>query len=79
MGKYRRIKIEDIKDGLLKMILFTNLDDVKIDGKQYTTIPVLKLTIEKGFKMENLNKSQREILDLLQKEAEIKNFQIKIS
>ena len=34
----------DIKDGLLKMILFTNLEDVKIDGEKFTPIPILKLT-----------------------------------
>ncbi len=71
--------LEDIKDGLLKMILFTNLEDIKVDNQKYMPVPALKLTTEKGFKMENLNKSQREILDLLQKEAEINNFQIKIS
>ena len=70
--------IEDIKDGLLKMILFKNLKDVKIDDKKYIPIPVLKLTVEKGFKIENLNKSQKEILKVLQKEAKINGFEIKI-
>ena len=70
--------LEDIKDGLLKMILFTNLHNVKIDNRKYTPIPTLKLTIEKGFKVESLNKSQREILNLLQKEAKINKFKIRI-
>jgi len=68
--------LEDIKDGLLKMILFTNLEGVKIDGKGYTPVPTLKLTMEKRFKVENLNESQNEILILLQKEAKLNNFQI---
>src|SRR3989344_2578133 len=34
----------DIKDGLLKMILFTNLEEVKINNKKVPHIPVLKLT-----------------------------------
>lgn len=36
--------LSDIKDGLLKMILFTNLDNVFVDGTSYKPIPVLKLT-----------------------------------
>ena len=34
----------DIKDGLLKMILYTNLENVLIAGKEYYHVPVLKLT-----------------------------------
>jgi len=41
--------LEDIKDGLFKMILFTNLEDVKIDNKDYSSVAVLKLTIENHF------------------------------
>lgn len=37
----------DIKDGLLKMILYTNLKEVKIDGVEYKPIPVIKLTSSK--------------------------------
>jgi len=69
----------DIKDGLLKMILFTNLEDIKTDNKRYTPIPILKLTTEKKFRIENISKSQKEILNLLRKEAEINNFKISIS
>jgi len=72
--------LEDIKDGLLKMILFTNLENVKIDNLKYTPIPTLKLTgIERKFKMESLNKSQKDILKLLQKEAKINKFELIIS
>ena len=34
----------DIKDGLLKMILFTNLEDVRIRNRRLNPIPILKLT-----------------------------------
>jgi hypothetical protein len=71
--------LEDIKDGLLKMILFTNLKGVKINSEKCTSIPILKLTTEKGFKIENLNKSQMEILKLLEKEAQINGFKIEIN
>jgi hypothetical protein len=69
--------LEDIKDGLLKMILFTNLEDVKIDSKKYNPVAVLKLTVENHFDFKNLSKTQREILELLNKEAKINGFLIK--
>lgn len=39
--------VGDIKDGLLKMILYTNLKDVFINGNEYFAKPVLKLTSTK--------------------------------
>ena len=39
--------IGDIKDGLLKMILYSNLKEVIIDNKKYQPIPVIKLTSTK--------------------------------
>lgn len=71
--------LEDIKDGLLKMILFTNLEDVRINNKRYTPTSILKLTTEKGFKVEYLNKNQKEILNLLRTEAKSNKFKISIS
>jgi len=68
--------LEDIKDGLLKMILFTNLENVKADGKNYKPIAVLKLTVENHFNENQLSYSQKEILKLLREEAKINNFQI---
>lgn len=37
----------DIKDGLLKMILYCNLTDTKVDGKKISCEPVLELTSAK--------------------------------
>jgi len=37
----------DIKDGLIKMILYSNLEDVHANGKSVTVQPVLKLTSTK--------------------------------
>ena len=68
--------INDIKDGLLKMILFTNLEDVKINGKIYNPIPILKLTTSEKFKLSRLNEQQKKILKLLKKEAQINKFKI---
>jgi len=55
--------LEDIKDGLLKMILFTNLEDVKIDGKNYSPVAVLKLTIENHFRKSDLSDQQKRSLN----------------
>lgn len=37
----------DIKDGLLKLILYTNLEEVEVNEKGLNVVPVLKLTSEK--------------------------------
>lgn len=42
--KRRLPGLDDIKDALLKMVLFTNLSHVIADGKQYTPFPVVGLT-----------------------------------
>ena len=37
-------KLNDIKDALLKMVLFTNLTNVTVDGKEYSPFPIVGLT-----------------------------------
>lgn len=69
----------DIKDGLIKMILFTNLENVKMNGQKYNPIPVLKLTTCGKFDEESLSKSKRQLFKLLKKEAEYNGFRIKIN
>lgn len=71
--------LEDIKDGLVKMILFTNLKEVRIGNLDYTHIPLLKLTSDIKFSRGALRKSQIDNLRLLKKEAEENNFQVLIS
>ena len=66
----------DIKDGLLKMILFTNLKEVKIGKREYKPVAVLKLTSDLRFKKEKLRKSHLEALELLKKEADRNHFQV---
>ncbi len=39
--------IGNIKDALLKMILYTNLKELKVNGIEYNPVPVLKLTSAK--------------------------------
>src|SRR3990167_8104961 len=66
----------DIKDGLLKMILFTNLEDVKVDNQKFKPVPILKLTTIDNFKLESINKSQKDMLEVLKKEEKTNNFRI---
>ena len=66
----------DIKDGLLKMILFTNLEEVKINDKNVNSIPILKLTTGNNFYIQKINKLQKQVLIYLKKEAQFNNFKI---
>lgn len=84
--------VSDIKDGLLKMILYTNLEGVFINNEKYTPIPVIKLTstkltsgivsnndfdkIEEFITRHNFSKNQRKILEKLFDEAEENNFSV---
>ena len=66
--------LNDIKDGLLRMILLTNLENAKINDKQYNPVPILKLTTRSMAKIESLSSEEKKNLDLLRKEAETNGF-----
>ncbi|MEO0021606.1 MAG: hypothetical protein ABIK48_05470 [candidate division WOR-3 bacterium] len=68
--------IDDIKDGLLKMILLVNLKNVRIGDQKYLPSPMLKLTSGCQFKPQALKPHQRDILKLLKQEAQSNNFSI---
>lgn len=70
---------EDIKDGLLKMVLFTNLENVIIGRNEYKPIPVLKLTTGDKFDLSLVNETQKELLEILGSEAIKNGFRIKIN
>lgn len=57
--------VSDIKDGLLKMVLYSNLKVVKINDKKYETKPVLKLTSQKLKGSINTNTDEVEIEDFI--------------
>jgi len=80
-GKHSKTKplpsLEDIKDGLLKMILYTNLNNVVVNGKNFNPVAVLKLTSSR-FEENLLNDKQKEILNLLREEAKINNFELRV-
>lgn len=69
----------DIKEGLLKMLLFCNLENVLIDNKQYQPVPVLKLTAREIFQIDKLSRKQRDRFDLLREEANSNKFKIDVS
>ncbi|MEW6701572.1 MAG: hypothetical protein AB1298_02530 [Bacteroidota bacterium] len=84
--------IGDIKDGLLKMVLYCNITDVKIDDTDFTPKPVLKLTstnisgkissqrttseIEEFKSSAGFNENNVEIIDRLFAEAKANNFEV---
>ncbi len=84
--------VGDIKDGLLKMVLYCNLTDVKVNDSEYTPKPVLKLTSTnitgkitsqsstseiKGFKSTaGFNENNVEVIDGLFTEAITNNFEV---
>lgn len=86
--------ISDIKDGLLKMILYSNLSSLYLNDKLYNSIPVLSLTsnllkgrilltdrgneIKKFIKENELNKKQVALIDILFQEANYNKFLIEI-
>jgi len=71
--------LEDIKDGLLKMVIFCNLKAVSFDGKRLTPKAVLKLTSTGGFDASELPESQKKILATLKAEAEENNFNLLVN
>jgi hypothetical protein len=85
----------DIIDGVVKMILFSNLTDTKANGRKVKCTAVLELTsfeiegdidsnstensVERFFKNNGFSKSRTEFLTKLFKEAKTNNFTIKIN
>ena len=71
--------LEDIKDGLMKMILFTNLKEVVLNGKKYCHKSVLKLTSEIGIKVGRLSDKDIDVLRTLNEESNFNGFEVTIN
>ncbi len=84
--------INDIKDGLLKMILYTNLKDVSIEGENYQAVPILKLTSSRitSSNTENINSflaknaevltpTQKRTMNMLFEESQANDFAVIIT
>ncbi len=70
-------KEADIKDGLLKMTLLSNLKQATIDNRQYRPVPILKLTTTR--RQPSLNDKERDVLEKLKREAAVNGFRIRIN
>ncbi len=86
--------VGDIKDGLLKMMLYTNLENVSIESEIFVKIPVLRLTsgniigdvssqseiIEQEifFRQNSFNRRQKEFIQELFIEAKENNFLVSL-
>lgn len=84
----------DIKDGLIKMILYTNLKKVKINNRLYKAIPMIKLTstklvssisssdelneIQHFITKQNFSTRQENMIKVLFKEAKNNNFLVQL-
>ncbi len=76
----------DIKDGLIKMILLTNISRLYLNGKQVKFKPVLKLTSDRLSKnqanvnslLPKLRKRARNFFEKLIEEARLNNFDIRL-
>jgi len=87
--------ISDIKDGLIKMILFTNLKEISVNNKELICKPILQLTstklkssitsksskseIEDFIKTNKLTTKHQQLLDDLLIESKNNNFTIIIN
>lgn len=67
---------DDIKDGLIKMVLFTNLDEVLVEEKLYQPKPILRLTSSVRNDQQYLNNTDTQ--NLLE-EAKNNNFSVLFS
>lgn len=71
--------IDDIKDGLLKMVLFCNLENITFDGKNFIASPILKFTSSRLRSLNTLSQTQKELLKLLLMEAKANKFNLMLN
>jgi len=67
----------DIKDGLLKMILYTNLKNLKINDRKFQHCAILKLTTSQSFDSDRVKKL--DFLGKIQIESKQNNFSVTIN
>jgi hypothetical protein len=68
--------ISDIKDGLIKMCLFTNLQDVVMEEERFEHKAALRLTTSHPVPESMLSARNKRLLELLRIEAEVNKFEI---
>jgi len=70
-SKSKLPSLNDIKDGLIKMMLYSNLRKIKTNSEECEVKPILKLTTAKSGE---LTSRQLNILNLLKEEAALNGF-----
>jgi hypothetical protein len=82
-GKHTRSEmlpsVEDIKDGLIKMLLFSNLESAQVRTTGYRVMPILKLTGGRKFSVAGLSQAQRQMLAKLKQEGQFNGFAVLIN
>ncbi len=68
--------VGDIKDALLKMVLFTNLQEVTSGDMILNPFAAVKLSVAGGFAISKLSKAQERTFSLLTKEADENGFKV---
>lgn len=68
--------LKDIKDGLLKMVIFSNLSDVKLNNREFEYRAVLNLYNNKN---KQPSHREKEIIERLKEEGRVNNFDIWIN
>lgn len=71
--------LEDIKDGLLKMILFSNLKDTTVNSRNYRVNPALKLTTGGRFDIVKSSEGNKETIEKLKMESKHNGFVVQIN
>jgi len=71
-------KVNNIKDALIKMYLFSNLSKVRMGDRAYNSHAVLKLTSNVAKSHKELNSSELSVCDTLFEESMSNNFEIRM-
>ena len=69
----------DIKDALVKMMLFTNLENLRVSERRYIPIPIVKLTTGGGLNLQSQSSRRKNMLVNLRNEAETNGFRVSIN
>ena len=69
----------DIKDALVKMMLFTNLENLKVGAREYIPISIVKLTTGTGLSSKSQNVRRKARLRGLWQETETNGFRVSIN
>ena len=77
-NNHRLPGLHDVKDGLFKMMLFSNVDRAIVGDICLTPHAVLKLTSGLSYSSKDLQEKERKICDGLREEANLNGFSIRL-